>query len=76
MMARTKRHAGGAKSALSKRFSGEHPGATPRTESIRNFIERETIRRDGVRPSILEIARAFAMAESKVEHHVRVLGLL
>jgi hypothetical protein len=75
MMARAHRHSGGQKTTLYQRFRGEHPDATPRTVSIRSFIERQ-IAKTGLTPTIADVAKAFAMSPYKVERHYRVLGLL
>lgn len=74
-MARAHRHGGGVKSKLSQRFHGEHPDATPRTLSIKVFVDRE-IAASGLRPSVNQVARAFGMSVDKVEKHYRILGLV
>jgi hypothetical protein len=74
-MAHAFHHGGGQKSALSKRYRGEHPDATPRTESIRAFIQRQMVTTGHI-PTAAEVAAAFAMSLDKVERHYRVLGLL
>ena len=74
-MAHAFHHGGGQKSALSKRYRGEHPEATPRTASIKAFADRQ-VAATGLLPTIEEVATAFAMSPSKVERHFRVLGFL
>lgn len=74
-MAHAKRHAGGQPTRLYQRFTGDHPNATPRTASIRSYIERQVAER-GLAPGIEDVARAFAMSPAKVERHYRILGLL
>jgi hypothetical protein len=74
-MARAHRHGGGQKTKLYQRYRGEHPDATPRTESIRAFIQRQLVSTGHI-PTAAEVAAAFAMSLDKVERHYRVLGLL
>jgi hypothetical protein len=74
-MARAHRHGGGATTKLYQRYRGEHPDATPRTESIRAFIQRQMVTTGHI-PTAAEVAAAFAMSLDKVERHYRVLGLL
>lgn len=74
-MARAHRHGGGQRTVLYQRFRGEHPDATPRTESIRAFIQRQMVTTGHI-PTAAEVAAAFAMSLDKVERHYRVLGLL
>jgi AraC-like DNA-binding protein len=75
LMAHAIHHGGGQKSALSKRYRGDHPDATPRTASIKAFADRQ-LAATGLLPTIDEVAKAFAMSPAKVERHFRVLGLL
>jgi AraC-like DNA-binding protein len=74
-MARAHHHGGGNKSALSQRYRGDHPDATPRTASIKAFADRQ-LAATGLLPSIEEVAKMFGMSATKVERHFRILGLL
>jgi hypothetical protein len=75
MMARARHHAGGAKSKLSQRFVGDRPGVTPRTLTIKNYVDSH-IFLTGLIPSVDNVAKMFCMTRANVEHHYRVLGLL